>query len=142
MKTCKKCGITKPLTEFYKHSEMQDGYLNYCKNCVIDRVSSHWYANANTLREKERLRWQKRKLNPNEIKRRLEYQRKYRAARRHVMKAHNAVHRNLISPEYCEICGKSCKLHGHHENYDEPLKVVWACVSCHRQIHLKSKANQ
>ena len=139
MKTCKKCGITKPLTEFYKHSEMQDGYLNYCKDCIRYQVSKHWYANVDTFRKKERLRWQRRKHNPLEIKRRSEYQRKYRSKHKDVMKAHNAVHRKLIPPDRCEICGEPCKPHGHHENYDELLKVIWACVACHRQIHLNPK---
>jgi protein-arginine kinase activator protein McsA len=33
MKTCRKCGETKPLSEFYKNKESKDGHLNICKTC-------------------------------------------------------------------------------------------------------------
>lgn len=35
MKTCKDCGVEKPLSEFYKHPGMKDGRLNSCKVCKV-----------------------------------------------------------------------------------------------------------
>jgi hypothetical protein len=45
--------------------------------------------------------------------------------------------RELVTPLYCERCGKQCRLDAHHEDYRRPLEVKWLCVACHSQIHGK-----
>lgn len=40
MKKCKKCGIEKPLIDFYGHPQNSDGHLNECKQCVRKRVAA------------------------------------------------------------------------------------------------------
>lgn len=41
MKSCKKCGLCKPLGEFYIHRQMADGHLNNCKACVKASVKEN-----------------------------------------------------------------------------------------------------
>tara|TARA_R110002020_G_C15931109_1_gene743790 strand:+ start:122 stop:625 length:504 start_codon:yes stop_codon:yes gene_type:complete len=40
-KECFKCGVLKPLTQFYKHVKMADGRLNKCKSCTRIDVANN-----------------------------------------------------------------------------------------------------
>lgn len=69
MKTCKKCGEPKPLTEFYANSRMRDGRLNACRACATAdtraykerhadqhkaRMKAYHHANRDRLLEQQR----------------------------------------------------------------------------------------
>jgi len=57
-----------------------------------------------------------------------------------------AVRRHKISrPDFCSRCGVICKPEGHHEDYAQPLIVVWLCRMCHgitRRLEAALKADQ
>lgn len=53
----------------------------------------------------------------------------------------------LLEPGPCEVCGRPPSMddrrsgiHGHHDDYNHPLKVRWLCAKCHRSWHCKHKA--
>jgi hypothetical protein len=66
---------------------------------------------------------------------------RYYGVRELVKKAHQMTYRRLkrkliIKPENCSICGISTPdLHGHHDNYEKPLDIIWVCWLCHNNLH-------
>ncbi len=42
MKKCRKCGIEKPLSDYYKHKKMGDGHLNICIDCTKRRIKKDY----------------------------------------------------------------------------------------------------
>lgn len=42
-----------------------------------------------------------------------------------------------LGPFPCVKCG--AKAHGHHENYDKPLDVIWLCPQHHKDRHKEMK---
>jgi hypothetical protein len=133
-KECFKCKTIKPLTEFYKHSEMADGHLNKCKACAKNDVGKHRSENLDRIRQYDRDRG---KLD-HRIKLATEITRSWRAEDKRRQTAHTAVAKairnGVLTRMPCERCG-AVKSEGHHEDYDKPLDVMWLCQPCHKQRH-------
>lgn len=124
------------MSEFYPHPQMGDGHLNKCKECVKIRVRDHRVRNAEKIREYDRARAKTaiRKMHIAQRARRFrdEYPRKY-AAHSAVSNALRAG--RLVKAKSCEQCGSERALHGHHDDYAQPLVVRWLCAVCHSQWH-------
>ena len=132
-KKCIKCGVVKPLSEFYKHPQTADGHLNKCKSCCkqdnVDNYKKnreyyHSYDKSRAKTDKRRA-WCRQKL------------RNYRAdnplankARRDVAYALRA---GKLKKEPC-FCGEA-KVEAHHPDYNQSLMVVWLCHKHHKEIH-------
>ena len=41
----------------------------------------------------------------------------------------------LIKPQACVKCGTHGRIEAHHVDYNQPLKIEWLCVTCHKQAH-------
>jgi hypothetical protein len=152
-KTCFKCGIEKPLEEFYKHKQMGDGHLNKCKECTKSDVKNH--RNDDRYREKvlaydrERGRSTERKeINAARSRKMrgsesyIESQKRWNSTniekKRAHLKVRRAVQAGKIIKHACAVCGNP-KSEGHHEDYSKPLDVVWLCKQHHAEVHRKYK---
>lgn len=140
----------KPLSAFYQHSQMADGYLNYCKECVRRRVRR--YAAANP--EKIRLLTREKHRRPEYRAKEVEWNRGHPEARQRIRlrwaKANgekrkaqqmvgNAVRDGKIKKlKSCQECGRTSGIEAHHPNYSKPLEVVWLCTECHGKTRHKS----
>lgn len=137
-KKCFKCGETKSLDEFYKHSEMADGHLNKCKICTRNDVGQHRAKNLDQIRayDRERGKSKKRIAMSVAVNRawRLEDSRRQKA---HIAVA-KAIRKGDLIRAVCERCGNE-KSVAHHEDYDKPLQVTWLCQPCHKQRHKELK---
>ena len=153
MKVCRKCGLEKDLTEFYKKPAMADGHLNHCISCVkayekdrrekqLDRLKAYDKARANLPhRVQARKEYAKtdagksahKKANDAYLKR---YPFKYVSR----VLTRNAVRDGkLEKASCCTECGSTEKIEGHHDDYTKPLEVRWLCESCHKEWHRHNK---
>lgn len=135
-KKCFKCEIEWPLIYFYKHSEMKDGHLNKCKKCTRTDSLNHRAANIDKVRlyDRERSKTGKRKerLAKNSKQWRKNNPEKYIAQNA----VNNAVRDKRLVKGVCCVCGDK-NVHGHHEDYDRPLDVIWLCPKHHWEADLR-----
>ena len=153
MKVCLECNVNKPLAEYYAHSQMQDGHLNKCKDCVKARVHKHRENNLDAVKDYDK----KRSLLPHRVQARKDYLKTKNgklAKKRALLNYRNnyplkyAAHiitRNairdgtLMKQTNCSKCNSNIKVEGHHDDYTKPLDVRWLCELCHKEWHRHNK---
>ena len=157
MKICFKCGVEKPLIDFYKHPSMADGHVNKCKECSKRDVNenrelkSEYYLNYDRNRhnsvERNAKSTQRNKLKYSEdiqfkesiLRSRQRWLEKNPYKRKAQNAAANALRDGKLERKTsCEHCGTDeKKLQKHHWSYLEEhwLDVVWLCTTCHGKEH-------
>lgn len=136
-KECFKCGVIKPLTDFYKHPRMKDGRFNKCKECNKKDVRKNRKDKIDYYRSYDAGRY---KNDPSVKQRISKAASDWNARHPDRYKAHyllnNAVRDGrLMRPDQCQECGVTGRLHGHHHDYTKPLDVEWLCPPCHFARH-------
>jgi hypothetical protein len=153
MKTCILCRKKKPFDQYYKHTEMADGYLGRCKECHKAEIRKNFLRRMADpkWREKERIRQRDKERKKREIKTGIPYGRlvrskiydlPWRTRNPEKYKAHckvnNAIRDGKLNPHPCQVCG-SQPAHAHHDDYSKPLDVRWLCPKHHTQHHLEMR---
>lgn len=133
-KTCFKCQIEKPLSDFYLHRGMKDGHLNKCIDCCKSDEIKRRRNNVESIREYDRKRGKLQHRKDATTERTREKRRSMPG----YMAAHNAVARALkngsLVKKQCEMCGSIMSV-AHHDDYTKPLDVMWLCTIHHKARH-------
>lgn len=151
MKTCFKCFVSKPISDFYPHPRMADGHLNKCKSCTKKDSNTHRESRIDDPDwvEQERIRCRDKaarqraagtaKQSSNAVKKKWAGLNHYKVEAERL--AQRAVEKGELLPsEICENCSaKDGSLEMHHHDYTRPLAVVWLCIPCHKTLHRKQR---
>lgn len=139
-KQCARCNVRKAADQFNKDASRPDGLQGYCRPC--HRAASKEWRQANPAKRRRQLR----RYEIRHAERRAAQKKRWYATNPGAHRAHGVVERALrsgalIRPDCCERCrNDELRLHAHHSDYEQPLKVEWLCSSCHRQEHNEESA--
>lgn len=135
MKTCKKCGQEKPMSDFYSHPEMKDGKLNHCISCIKVYQRIRRLTNP-AVQERDRLRSKTPKRKQHLLAVAKQWRKNHPLAYKAQTAVGNAIRDGKLKKFPCVICGTTKNIHAHHKNYARPLDVLWLCAKCHHRLHI------
>ncbi len=131
---CFKCGIVKPLSDFYKHPQMANGHLGKCKECNKRDVRQNYRLRRdqyrNYYKQRESTEHRKASRKQRQSFRRINRPEKYKAQ----LITSNAIRSGKLTRQPCEKCGNP-RSEAHHDDYSKPLAVRWLCFKHHREHH-------
>jgi hypothetical protein len=144
MKTCKKCGETKLLEDFFEMAGMRDGHRNECKACNLREKADRHRKNPQPARDRVKA-WQA--ANPERVRERAE---RYKASGRKALSDRRSYLKRKygVTPEWydeqlaaqdggCAICGKpprdDISLHVDHDHESGALRSL-LCFTCNNLL--------
>ena len=126
------------MVEFYKHSQMADGYLNKCKSCAKQDVHEHRHGKGREyILAYDRIRAKNPERKTKNLIRSVKYRKQFAERKQAQSLLRSAVLKGDVMPMACWCCGN--KAEAHHPDYSKPLDVVWLCSSHHKQAHALTK---
>ena len=133
MKSCYKCLISKPISDFYKDRAQKSGISKMCKLCDKLKAKSYYLRNRNNVLLRVNDYWKTpegkevARLKSHRMIEKYPEKYKTRLLTRHYIKT------GKITKKPCEICGES-KVEVHHKDYSDAINVNWYCSYHHRVI--------
>lgn len=144
MKTCRKCGASKPLDDYYRSPGMKDGHRHDCKTCNLDDKHQRYLANPAAAKARVK-RWQQEnpeRLNAYRRDRRLEPEVKRRERAGHLMRKYGITldqYDAMLEAQGggCFICGRpqgeKISLHVDHDHASGKVRGI-LCFSCNNAL--------
>jgi hypothetical protein len=121
-----------------KYIEKQRVYNDDNREKINERQRIYNLKNKEEINEKQRKFWNSEEGNQyaneyyHRTKEKFDSKIKARNKLRYAVKVGK-----IMKPEKCENCVINENIHGHHEDYNKPLEVVWLCSYCHKKEHKK-----
>jgi hypothetical protein len=131
-KICRACGSSQPLGDFYRHPQMADGHLNFCKTCISVRGRKRREENADAYRAMSRAAYAATAQGRRNYQRL--YKRQHPDRRRATNLVYKAIKRGKLTRQPCEVCAAP-RAEAHHEDYSQPFKIRWLCRLHHMRAH-------
>ena len=149
-KACKICGVTKPISEFYKHSMTADGLYPSCKKCHCERCKKNRDKDIKAYRKKNRERCRTEKLKETQrraykkalasgehVRRNKEWRDRNPEKYQAYLAVKKALRHGVLQRKECVLCGE--KAQAHHEDYSKPLEIIWLCQVHHSNLHVEKR---